>query len=241
LHVFPCLPRDKRPATAHGFKDASRDAEMIRSWWQENANYNVAVATGNASGLIVIDVDGGEAESALAHLESQNEPLPPSVETITARGRHIWLRHPGGTIPNSAGRIAPHIDVRGDGGYVLAPPSVHPSGRRYAWSVDCAAAIAGAPQWLLDRIALQNGNSSAAPSTGWQELAEGVAEGARDCSLARLTGYLLRRRVEPFVARELIHSFNTTHCSPPLPSADVERIVESITGRELRRREAGNG
>jgi hypothetical protein len=238
MHIFPCLPRDKRPATAHGLLDATRDTEVIKSWWRAEPAANVAVRCGAVSGIIVIDVDG--AETALTRLEAEHGALPETVETITARGRHLWFAHPGGTVPNSAGRIAAGIDVRGDGGYALAPPSIHPSGHAYAWSVDCANRLAPMPSWLA-KLAAPNGDGSATPPTDWQKLARGVAEGARNHSLTKLTGYLLRRRVEPFVARELIHSFNATHCTPPLPAADVERIVDSIAGRELRRRESANG
>jgi hypothetical protein len=153
-------------------------------------------------------------------------------------GRHIWLRLPDGvSLGSTAGRLGERLDTRSDGGYCLAPPSVGPLGRRYQWHCDCAGTVAAAPQWLLELLATPNG---ATPPTDWQKLAKGVAEGARNSSLTKLTGYLLRRRVEPFVARELIHSFNATHCTPPLPAHDVDRIVASIAGRELRRRESAN-
>jgi hypothetical protein len=140
-------------------------------------------------------------------------------------------------VRNSAGKIGTHIDVRGDGGYVLSPPSIHPSGRRYSWSVDSANHIAEAPSWLL---AKQNGAAvSATPSSDWRALIEGVSEGARDCSIARLAGHLLRHHVDPFIALGLLHSWNATNCTPPLPAADVERIVNSIAGKELRRRGSG--
>src|SRR5262245_10407698 len=110
----------------------------------------------------------------------------------------------GGSAPhsgNSAGKIASGIDVRADGGYVLVPPSVHPSGRAYHWSVDTANTFATAPDWLLARISDTRGNGAVpvAPPSEWRDLAKGVAEGARNCSAARLAGHLLRRRVDPFV------------------------------------------
>ena len=76
-------------------------------------------------------------------------------------------------------------------------------------------------------------------SPEWRTLIEGVGEGARDCSLARLAGHLLRHHVNPFVTLGLLQAWNATHCTPPLPAADIERIVNSIAGKELRRR--GNG
>ena len=120
---------------------------------------------------------------------------------------------------------------------MLAPPSVHPSGRRYCWSVDTSEFAGGRPDWLLNKIVTSNGNGST-PPTEWRELIKGVAEGARDCSVAKLAGYLLRRQVDPLVALQLLQSWNATCCTPPLPAKDIGRIVNSIAGRELKRRGA---
>ena len=86
-----------------------------------------------------MDVDGLDAEVELRRLEAKHGNLPATVEVITTRGRHLYFQTPETSVRNSAGKVAPGIDVRGDGGYVLAPPSIHPSGRRYEWSVDCAS------------------------------------------------------------------------------------------------------
>ena len=241
LHVFPCLPHDKRPATANGVKAATADPDMIRRLWQQLPDANIGIATGTPSGIFVVDVDGIDAEAELRKLEAQHGTLPASVEAITARGRHIYFRMPATDVRNSTGKIAAGVDVRGTGGFVIAPPSVHPSGRRYTWSVDSASAIAEAPAWLLAKIAPSNGNGKSAPPSEWRGLIKGVSEGARDCSLTKLTGYLLRRHVDPFITLELIRVFNATRCAPPLPDKDVERIVSSVAGLELKRRQAGNG
>src|SRR5262245_20030806 len=121
LAVFPCRPRDKRPATASGLKDATTDPEAITAWWQQDPNFNVAIATGAASGVFVVDIDGFDAEAALRHLEREHDSLPSSVEVITARGRHIYFKMPDLDLRNTASKIAPHVDTRGTGGYVLAP------------------------------------------------------------------------------------------------------------------------
>ena len=237
FQIFPCRPRDKRPATANGLKDATTDPEIIRAWWRQQPDNNIAIATGPASGIFVVDVDGLDAEATLRRLEAELGALPLTVEVITARGRHIYLKWPQEPVRNSAGKIGPHIDVRGDGGYVLSPPSIHPSGRRYTWSVDSANYIAEAPGWL---VAKQNGvASSATPSPEWRTLIEGVGEGARNCSLARLAGHLLRHHVNAFVTLGLLQAWNATNCNPPLPTEEVEQIVNSIAGKELRRRGSG--
>jgi hypothetical protein len=238
LHIFPCRPRDKRPATANGVKDATTDAATIKQWWREEPTFNIAIATGAGKRVFVIDIDDMSAETELHRLEAKHGALPGSVEVITARGRHVYFRWPDQLIRNSAGKIAPGIDVRGEGGYVLAPPSVHPSGKRYAWSVDSASTLANAPEWLLAMIVEPSSHNGVAiiPPSEWRKLAQGVAEGARDCSTARLAGYLLRRRIDVVVVHELLQGWNATHCTPPLPESDIERIVDSIAARELKRR-----
>jgi Bifunctional DNA primase/polymerase, N-terminal/Primase C terminal 1 (PriCT-1) len=239
------VPRNKTPATTHGLKDATTDPSVIKEWWHHEPAYNVAVTTGAASKIFVVDVDGFDAETNLRKLEVEHgADIPPSVEAITARGRHIYLQYPESPVRNSAGKIAPGIDVRGEGGYVLVPPSVHPSGRSYSWSVDSTKIVAAAPDWLLARAngGGMNGNGSAATTPAeWRELIKGVAEGARDCSTAKLAGYLLRRHVDPFVTLELLQSWNSNRCTPPLPEKDIERIVDSIAGIELRRRGHAGG
>jgi hypothetical protein len=241
LAVFPCWPCTKKPVTTHGFKDATTDPSVIERWWLTNPDYNIAIATGAVSGVLIVDVDGIDAEAELRKLEGQHGALPATVEAITAHCRHLYFQMPDGVdARNSAGKIAPGIDVRSNGGYVMAPPSVHPSGRRYAWSVDSARAFAATPYWLLGKIvAGTGGGNGTVPVAEWRELVQGVAEGARDCSVARLAGHLLRRDVDPFVTLALLQCWNAASCTPPLPAADITRIVNSIAGKELRRRIAG--
>jgi hypothetical protein len=215
---------------------------MIRHWWGAEPQCNVAVATGLASGIFAIDVDGFAGEAALRKLEAEHGELPPTIEVVTPRpGRHIYFRMPEALVlRNSTGKLAENIDVRATGGYCLTPPSIHPSGRVYCWSVDCAKSFADAPAWLLDRITERsNGNGAAAtPASEWRALiTDGVAEGTRDCTVAKLAGYLLRRHVDPIVALGLLQAWNATSCRPPLPADNVARIVDSIAGKELRRRQ----
>src|SRR5262249_2572393 len=152
---------------------------------------------------------------------------------------HVYFRYqPEYPVRNTASKIAPGIDTRGDGGYVLAPPSVHPSGRVYAWSVDSGNAFAIAPQWLLDRInGRDNGKIEATPATAWAALvSDGVDEGQRNDACTRLCGYLLRRNVNPQVALGLLQLWNAQRLRPPLDEAELETIVNSVAGLELRRR-----
>ena len=139
---------------------------------------------------------------------------------------------PDRPVRNSAGKIAPGIDVRATGGYVLAPPSIHPSGRRYCWSVDSSNTLAAAPDWLLDKIAdpINGARPVALPPSSWRELVlTGLEEGTRDVSFTRLAGYFLRRRLDAVLVLEILRSLNTTHCRPPLP--DDGALLPGVDGR----------
>ena len=239
LRVFPCLVRGKQPACERGCLAATVDESTIRQWWQSEPRYNIGVACGSLSGVFVVDVDSHEAEARLAKLEAQHGKLPPTVEVITIRGRHLYFCYPSEhAVRNTTSRVAPGIDSRGQGGYVLAPPSIHPSGRAYAWSVDSANAFAAAPQWLLDRInGRANGKIEATPVTAWLSLLiDGVDEGQRNDACTRLCGYLLRRNVNAQMALSLLQMWSVTRCRPPLDEAEVERIVSSVAGAEIKRR-----
>jgi hypothetical protein len=111
------------------------------------------------------------------------------------------------------------------------------------WSVDSNDVLAEAPEWLLAKIAAApNDTVAVTPPSEWRELVKnGVFEGQRDCTVTRLAGHLLRRRIDPFVTLELLQTWNATRCTPPLPETDVARIVESIAGMELRRRQGDGG
>ena len=239
LHVFPCRPRDKQPAVCNGVKRATTDQDVITGWWR-STEYNIGLATGALSRVFVVDIDGADAEAELAKLEQQHDALPHTVESLTARGRHVYFAWPDRPVRNSAGKIAPGIDVRGDGGYVLAPPSVHPSGKEYCWSVDSADNFAPAPQWLLAKIVApsrRDNGAGGAPAESWRDLVrDGVGEGQRNDMIARLAGHLLRRFVDPLVTLEFLLAWNETCCRPPLVESEVFTIVDSICSIEMKRR-----
>jgi hypothetical protein len=145
--VFPILEKRKEPACGRGFKDATTNPATIRRWWSGQHNYNIAVATGQVSGVFVLDPDGSKGAFALAELEAQHGELPPTLTSITSGGCHMWYRA-SGPVPSSVDRLGPCIDVRGESAYVVAPPSVHPDGPTYRWANN--RPIATAPDWLVD-------------------------------------------------------------------------------------------
>jgi hypothetical protein len=193
--VFPCVPRGKVPATPHGCRDATKDLAQITAWWRENQNYNVAVATGTVSKVFVLDVDGLDARASLRKLEEQHGSIPATVESITPRGSHLFFKCENGSIRNSAGAIAPGIDIRGDCGYVILPPSIHPSGRPYVWSVDSADHFAEAPAWLIGLLRCRNSPNcrpqAKSPEHWHSTITNTIRNGARNSTLTSICGKLL--------------------------------------------------
>jgi len=151
--VHPIRPRAKLPLTAHGCSDASRDVEQVDAWWSRWPDANVAIATG-PSGLLVIDLDGEEGLAAWRTLLADHPAATPrTLYARTGRGLHLYYKAPTGRrLGNTAGKLASNIDTRGVGGFVLAPPSVHPSGSVYRWYGGQLAELAELPDWIAELL-----------------------------------------------------------------------------------------
>ena len=244
FRIFPCIERGKLPAIADNLKRATTDPNTINGWWRSR-DFNIGIATGEDSGIWVFDIDGEEGEDTLRQLEAADGPLPPTVEAITGKGRHLYFRWPAGyDIRNKQDNpIMPGIDVRGNGGYVLAPPSIHLSGRIYAWSVDSTDEFADAPDWLIVLVTSKVHPAGASFDTvnnaeAWRSFVNEPVEGShRGHSIARLYGLLVRRFLDPIVALDIVRMFNALRCKPPLDDAAVVRIAAAIANREADRRE----
>lgn len=156
--VFPCEPGGKRPLTYNGFWDATTETRRIRTWWSRWPTANVGVPTGGYSGLLVLDVDvrGGGFER-LAVLEREHGPLPKTARARTGGGGvHVYFKYPAEErVRNSAGTLGPGLDVRGEGGYVVVPPSR--TDGSYAWTDRSPPAPA---MWLLARLAERSGKQT---------------------------------------------------------------------------------
>lgn len=223
LSVIPLLPRDKRPAIPSWEKHQRERAseEQIRRWWGENPAYNIGVVTGGVSGLVVLDLDGPEGRESVKAFD-----LPPTPIAATGRGQHWYFRHPGGHVANAV-KVLPGCDVKADGGYVVAPPSIHPSGARYTW-LDCLSPNdvdpAPLPEWVLERLRTRRDGDEKAAS-----LAEPIPEGSRNATLASLAGSLRKRGMDEATIFVVLQAVNRERCRPPLPEAEVKRIAASIT------------
>jgi hypothetical protein len=226
--------RDKRPLIKwQKYQQQRASQDEITGWYQRWPTANVGIVTGTISGLLVLDIDprhGGD--DSLARWEVEHGPLPQTVEARTGGGgRHLYFSHPGGVIHNRAG-LVPGIDLRGDGGCIVAPPSIHSSGNQYQWlngHEPGNVSLAELPGWLM--AVLQDELRSPGHSTAyWQQLvSEGTGEGERNNTVASLGGHLLWHGVDPDVVMELLLCWNRVRCSPPLDDDEVIRTLQSIT------------
>jgi Bifunctional DNA primase/polymerase, N-terminal/Protein of unknown function (DUF3631) len=226
--VFPCALRGKAPLTAHGVKDATKDPEVIRALWSGHPGANVGIATGAISGIAVVDIDprhGGD--DTLETLSAYYGKLPETATVLTGGGGlHFYFRHPGGVVPNSAGKVGQGIDVRCDGGYVIAPRSVHESGNQYLWEVSSRiddVPLGELPAWLLKLMSgaeseSTNGTKSFDPPPIFQD-------GTRNEYLYR-TARSARAKfsLNADELLNLLRGINQSRCKPPVNENELSKI-----------------
>lgn len=225
--IFPCVEGKKIPATMHGCKDATSDLAQVEKWWSMWPNANIGFST---DWLLVIDVDvNGEDgnrnpwldEAMLDYLDDAPQAITPSG------GRHFYYKQPSGCqLGNSAGRLAPKVDTRGFGGYVVAPPSMlaDRDGKKYIWvpSRELTMPPQDLPELsdvLLDRLSgrtFENANE-----IGLRQAPELIPEGKRNDTMYRL-GCAMRRyglsEEELFCA---LQGINRVRCAPPMPEDEI--------------------
>src|SRR5262249_51671692 len=161
---------------------------------------------------------------ALKALEHQYGTLSDTVSVRTGGGgRHFYFKHPGKPITNCVGRLGPGLDIRGDGGYVVGPPSIHASGKPYEWG---AIGLADAdpaplPKWLLER--LSDAETTTAPTAD-----EPIIRGRRNPVLTSLAGTMRRRGMTEEAIRSALLAENKARCIPPLHKDEVLEIAASV-------------
>ena len=229
--VIPIESRGKQPLICwQVYQYNQPDAREVFQWFRHWPDANIAIVTGFVSGLVVLDLDLRHgSDAALGELVRANGPITRTVEARTGGGgRHLYFNHPGEILRNQVG-LAPGVDLRGDGGFVVAPPSIHASGEPYRWERSPEiCGLAPLPEWL--RVRGQDQSRREHPLSHWRHLLrEGVVEGERNTTIAFLAGHLLRRDVDPEVITELLLTWNEIRCQPPLEPEEVLRTVASIT------------
>jgi hypothetical protein len=220
--IIPLVPGDKKPITKRGFKDASRDESQINEWWGKNPKANIGVVLGAEHGLCVLDVDprNGGDESFLRLTKHYNS-LPLTIEVNTGGGgKHYYFKYDERFgIEND---FAKGVDCK-KSGYVVAPPSMHISGKQYIFAPDKSfddIPVADLPQFLL-----LNGSQRAKDPL--RLLYEGVAEGGRNNAIARIAGALINQGLNPTECLDVALRVNEKSI-PPLPEEEVRKVVISI-------------
>jgi hypothetical protein len=244
-HVFPlhnieggrcscgsddCTSPAKHPRTVDGLSSGTTERALIDSWWTVWPKANIGVRTGPESGIVVIDLDDVEQ---MAELTARG--LPDTVnQTTGSGGRHYLFRHPGSKV-KSVTKVLPGIDSRGDGGYIVVPPSNHMSGGYYEWNDGPEdIELAECPQWWIEAVEDHRKNRDKPQAHDGQV----VGQGARNQTLFDWGCNAWKRMpMSPQVLGALLEAQNATMCVPPLESHEVGRIADSIVKYDGKSRE----
>ncbi len=228
LAVFPIKPKSKHPLTAHGFNDASKDTQTIERWWDRWPSANIGIATGQVSGgLVVIDLDvdedrGIDGRVTLREWEARNGRLPGDTWlAITGRGGYHYFYKTKDLVKNRAG-LYEGIDIRGDGGYIVAPPSIHPNGHCYEWEQDpLLYPLAEADEAVCGFLSPVPENWTSQPFT----MLDQIPAGQRTDAMVKLLCSQQAKGLSDDAIKAAVRAENETKCVPPLTDQELEKEV----------------
>jgi hypothetical protein len=249
-----CSSPGKHPRTATGFKAATTDPDQIAAWWGQWPDANIGIPTGAASGIVVLDIDGKRGAEAIRERGGLGLRTP---HQRTGRGeQYVFWRPNVGDFPNFT-KALPDIDGRGDGGYIVAAPSLHSTGKNYAWLTDpFGTEPTEAPGWVYDlflEAAAKSGSTktraSIAPITAgeaaafddlelpeWQRYwVRGAGEGERNTAVTRIAGHFIGVGNGIDETISILSLWNRSLCRPPLDESELETAVNSISKRQRRK------
>lgn len=228
--VFPLKYRDKVPLTRNGCKDATTDAAQIKAWWQKYPNANIGLATGSVSqNVFVIDLDidedrGIDGYHSLEDWQREHGDFPETWTAITGRGGYHLYYRGNGKVKNRAG-IIDGVDIRGNGGYVVAPPSIHKNGNRYEWEYSPdefeIAKADNNVEYFLNHDDQKQSAAFTMPNI--------VAAGQRNQMLFRFACMMQAKGASDQSVFAATMAENESSCSPPLTEQEVKVIVASAT------------
>lgn len=222
-----CHSPGKHPKTKNGFKDASNDSEQIKKMFQKT-ECNIGIRTGLSSGFWVLDIDKKNEGLELWHsLEKKNGQVNTLCVKTGGGGLHFYFANPQGTEIPCKANIRPGIDIRGDGGYVVAPTSDHISGGRYAFSnqaTDLLSQIQPAPDWILELIAVKPTEAQVP-----QRFDRQILEGQRNDRLFKMGIGMRRIGFNEDAIDSALQKHNTSNCTPSLPTNEISSIVTSVS------------
>ncbi len=220
--IFPITAEKKSPPLIKNWPtQATTDQQQIKAWWNRWPYANIGIATGQISKLLVLDIDSSkDGFRSLANLITENGELPVTAKQRTGSGVHYLFKCEK-PIGNSVSKIGLGIDTRGNRGYIVAAPSVHPNGSNYEWSIE-PNTLANAPDWLLSLLHSE-GSKPAQPSSDTK-----IIKGQRNDTLFRRGCALLKKgKKAKDIGAELIR-INHYQCKPPLPDSELNQIIDSV-------------
>ena len=225
--VFPCVPGDKKPITTNGFKDATTDAATIEGWWLRDPSANIGIPTGEVSGLVALDFDvkkGQPGQQTYQDMLDKYGMMTTTTITTPSGGWHLLFKHPGEPIKNRT-NLLPGLDIRGDGGYIVAAGSETPEGK-YVRSGD--AAIAPLPEGV--KALLLNGQKKTEPEPfDRRSVLDGVPEGSRDDTLYKYVCSLQAKGTTREEAEILVKAA-AANCQPPFDETTaLEKVARVYT------------
>jgi len=225
-HVLPVVPNGKVPATQHGVKDATTDQEQIARWWMQNPDFNIGIAAGERSGIVVFDVDprnGGD--SSWIKWVDANGQTPDGAMQMTAGGgeHHIAFYDP----EIRSCKLSDGVDLLSDGRYFVAYPSTI-EGRGYEWEASSDPFVGIAPfsipdKWMQSYRAMRRPESKQEVASGG-----GLIQGSRNNGLTALGGFMRRGGMTEAEIMASLSVANETRCEIPLPSSELAQIVRSV-------------
>lgn len=221
-HVLPLIPNDKRPASAHGVHDATINPEQIKAWWAQNPSFNIGIAAGEKSGIVVFDIDprNGGTDS-WDDFTAEHGGVPDGICQLTAGGGQHYIAQSREGLKSCELRRG--VDFLANGRYfVVTPSSVND--REYAWeaSGDPTDGISpfAIPETWLAAMAVRKVIVTATDGE--------LITGNRNAGLASMAGSMRRNGFSSSEIFAAISAANSERCDIPLPASDVKRIAESI-------------
>lgn len=230
LAVFPLAYRNKVPAIEGGCKAATTEKSKIERWWNQNPRYNIGIATGNKSnGLVVIDLDvdknkGIDGYEVLRDWQNKHGELPETWQSITGRGGYHYFYKDTITHSNKVG-LYEGVDIRGEGGYIVAPPSVHPNGNTYEWEQEPKEyEIAQVDDIVNDFFKGEKQRIDSEHKTNFR-VPELIPEGKRVDTIVRLIASLRTKGLDDDAIKAAVRVENEKRCNPPLKEKELEKAV----------------
>jgi len=235
--MFPVKAKSKEPQIPEWQKFATTNKAHLVSWWKQWPGANIGVATGRESNLFVLDIDvkpaeGRDGHRALGELERKYGPLPQTVRAQTScGGEHVYFQYPADReLRNTAGALGPGLDTRGEGGFVVGPPSIHPNGSAYTFSADhhpLHIPLALPPHWLLNLLLTKKPKPEPHARVNG-----GIPPGQRNDSLTSKAGAMRRSGCNEHEISEALQGINQRECRPPLDADEVAQIARSVARYE---------